>query len=145
MIGPLAILLLLAGCNEIYGLERTELQDSGPPPEKDAGIDALIDAQPPSRIVFKFTPMTVCQGKLAAGSVYLNAPPVGSLVVTIASADPAVVIEAPQAVMFGASNWNSPQTLTARGVSITETPISVTASAPGENTVHDGLVVTGPC
>ncbi len=140
--------LLLGGCDIVLGLKEhppdastVGMPDGGP----DDGAITPIDAQPPSRIVFKFLPGSVCQGRLAAGSVYLTEAPSGSLTVTIASTDAAVAIEAPQVVTFTATNWNQPITLTARGVNVSASPVPITASAPGENTVHDGLLVTGPC
>lgn len=110
---PVALLaaaaaLLVAACS----VERVRFTaDDG-----DGGVDAAVDAPGgPLAILVSDTSLVVPEGQTRTFTVTLSAPPADAVLVTLELSDDTRLGATPTALLFGAADWATPQTVTLTG------------------------------
>lgn len=99
---------LLVITQDIFGVPSLRLFDA-----------EFVEIAPPQGLVIEQTDGQTTVTETGAGDtirVSLGAPPIGELVVTVTSSDTRQVSVSPTSLVFTPANWNSPQSVTVKGV-----------------------------
>ncbi len=141
------LLAVVAACT-VDPLTFDQLDDGGVDGgEVDTGVDA-----PPGQLVVSESALTVTEGATRTVTVSLSAPPLGPVLVNLASDDEVRVGLAPTALLFGTGDWMVAQTVTISGkqdadVTDDQVDVSLISAVAGTATVavivddDDGLAL----